>query len=210
MELPPLQACVILTCRWSSCVKVRASPWRVALISALVLVLVLIDCELKLSSGYHSSNWVKMSAQGSCGLRLPGLAWVFLLFLLVATCADAANNETRSHPDAVPGLDPHGHSNSTSLKKAFPVLSVNYDYVRKPFEISLWILLALLMKLGERRLLLQPQHDKRTHPQMLLKTEHSCISRLKKSHLKLVCKTDSQLELLFFFLIFHLKAATLH
>uniref|UniRef100_H3CJK7 Sodium/hydrogen exchanger n=1 Tax=Tetraodon nigroviridis TaxID=99883 RepID=H3CJK7_TETNG len=101
-----LQACVILTCRWSSCVK------------------------------------------GSCGLRLPGLAWVFLLFLLVATCADAANNETRSHPDAVPGLDPHGHSNSTSLKKAFPVLSVNYDYVRKPFEISLWILLALLMKLG--------------------------------------------------------------
>uniref|UniRef100_A0AAQ4R1B8 Sodium/hydrogen exchanger n=1 Tax=Gasterosteus aculeatus aculeatus TaxID=481459 RepID=A0AAQ4R1B8_GASAC len=30
----------------------------------------------------------------------------------------------------------------------FPVLALNYDHVRKPFEIALWILLALLMKLG--------------------------------------------------------------
>uniref|UniRef100_A0A671YTE5 Sodium/hydrogen exchanger n=1 Tax=Sparus aurata TaxID=8175 RepID=A0A671YTE5_SPAAU len=44
--------------------------------------------------------------------------------------------------------DSHHQSNSTAHKKAFPVLSFNYDHVRKPFEISLWILLALLMKLG--------------------------------------------------------------
>uniref|UniRef100_A0A672IUA6 Sodium/hydrogen exchanger n=1 Tax=Salarias fasciatus TaxID=181472 RepID=A0A672IUA6_SALFA len=44
--------------------------------------------------------------------------------------------------------DPHHRTNSTVHKKAFPVLSFNFDHVRKPFEISLWILLALLMKLG--------------------------------------------------------------
>lgn len=40
-------------------------------------------------------------------------------------------------------------TNITNTKKAFPVLAVNYEHVRKPFEIALWILLALLMKLGE-------------------------------------------------------------
>lgn len=90
--------------------------------------------------------------QGGCGLRLPGFMWVFLLLFLFAaslTCADGGVNETRRLPDLVPDQDPHPQANSTSHKKAFPVLSVNYDYVRKPFEISLWILLALLMKLGE-------------------------------------------------------------
>uniref|UniRef100_A0A1A7X0R6 Sodium/hydrogen exchanger n=3 Tax=Iconisemion striatum TaxID=60296 RepID=A0A1A7X0R6_9TELE len=33
-------------------------------------------------------------------------------------------------------------------KKAFPVLSVEYDHVKIPFETSLWVLLASLMKLG--------------------------------------------------------------
>uniref|UniRef100_A0A3Q3L0L7 Uncharacterized protein n=1 Tax=Mastacembelus armatus TaxID=205130 RepID=A0A3Q3L0L7_9TELE len=37
---------------------------------------------------------------------------------------------------------------STTHEKAFPVLSFNYSHVKQPFEISLWILLALLMKLG--------------------------------------------------------------
>lgn len=33
-------------------------------------------------------------------------------------------------------------------RKAFPVLGVDYLHVRRPFEISLWILLACLMKIG--------------------------------------------------------------
>lgn len=33
--------------------------------------------------------------------------------------------------------------------RTFPVLTVNYERVRKPFEVCLWILLASLMKLGE-------------------------------------------------------------
>ncbi|KAM3872699.1 sodium/hydrogen exchanger 1 [Diretmus argenteus] len=33
-------------------------------------------------------------------------------------------------------------------KKAFPVLGIDYHHIQKPFEISLWVLLASLMKLG--------------------------------------------------------------
>lgn len=143
------------------------------------------------SAAVRLSNRVKMGArqQCSCGLRLPVSMWIFLLFVFVATCADRENNETRSSPDVVPGLDPHRHSNATSLKKAFPVLSVNYDYVRKPFEISLWILLALLMKLGEWRLFMQPQRDECTR---------STISVDKKSHIIFVCLSDRQLDLLLY------------
>lgn len=99
------------------------------------------------------SNRVKMTVlqQGSCGPCLPGIMRLFLLLFLFAasvTFADGGNNETRRLPDFDPD-QVHQTTNSTSHKKAFPVLSFNYDYVRKPFEISLWILLALLMKLGE-------------------------------------------------------------
>ncbi|XP_048007709.1 sodium/hydrogen exchanger 1 [Megalobrama amblycephala] len=41
-----------------------------------------------------------------------------------------------------------GHNNTHSKKKPFPVLSFDYETVRLPFEISLWVLLASLMKLG--------------------------------------------------------------
>lgn len=39
----------------------------------------------------------------------------------------------------------NGHSKP---EKAFPVLGIDYTRIRIPFEISLWILLACLMKLG--------------------------------------------------------------
>ncbi|KAI3361263.1 hypothetical protein L3Q82_013440 [Scortum barcoo] len=38
-----------------------------------------------------------------------------------------------------------GHN---STKKSFPVLSLDYSHIQTPFEISLWVLLASLMKLG--------------------------------------------------------------
>ncbi|XP_059364540.1 sodium/hydrogen exchanger 1-like [Carassius carassius] len=39
------------------------------------------------------------------------------------------------------------NANGTA-KKSFPVLSLDYENVRLPFEISLWVLMASLMKLG--------------------------------------------------------------
>uniref|UniRef100_A0A3Q3WQV8 Sodium/hydrogen exchanger n=1 Tax=Mola mola TaxID=94237 RepID=A0A3Q3WQV8_MOLML len=75
------------------------------------------------------------------------LTRIFLLVLLVAA---AGSNATRRDAAQVAEEeeDSHGRSNSSSHKKPFPVLALKYEHVRKPFEISLWILLALLMKLG--------------------------------------------------------------
>ncbi|KAI1894836.1 hypothetical protein AGOR_G00119850 [Albula goreensis] len=43
---------------------------------------------------------------------------------------------------------PHSGAEQNATKKAFPVLSFDYHHVQQPFEISLWVLLASLMKLG--------------------------------------------------------------
>ncbi|XP_068125343.1 sodium/hydrogen exchanger 1 [Hyperolius riggenbachi] len=47
-------------------------------------------------------------------------------------------------------IDPRSaHGNKThGPRKVFPVLGLDYPHIREPFEISLWILLACLMKLG--------------------------------------------------------------
>ncbi|XP_077363430.1 sodium/hydrogen exchanger 1b [Festucalex cinctus] len=86
-------------------------------------------------------------AQQHAGSR--GLTRLLLLVLVV--CAKpslgAPDNDTRGHGDDHHNRD-HHQGNRTAHRKAFPVLSFNYEGVRKPFEISLWILLALLMKLG--------------------------------------------------------------
>lgn len=189
----------------------RASLWRVGIIFGLVFII--IECW-----GEHQqrltdqTGWKMMTArqQGSCGLRLalPGLMGLFLLCIFALTCADGGDNETRSHPDVVPGQDPPEHGHPASPKKAFPVLSFNYDNVRKPFEISMWILLALLMKLGEWRV--WPQHRSCSLLQMLLKPEH-CVFIDKKYQLHYICMWTSATDsLTCCFLIFHLEAVTIH
>ncbi|KAH1174984.1 hypothetical protein KIL84_021398 [Mauremys mutica] len=45
-------------------------------------------------------------------------------------------------------LPNHSSPGHAKYRKAFPVLGIDYTHVRIPFEISLWILLACLMKLG--------------------------------------------------------------
>uniref|UniRef100_A0A8C3PVL4 Sodium/hydrogen exchanger n=1 Tax=Chrysolophus pictus TaxID=9089 RepID=A0A8C3PVL4_CHRPC len=42
----------------------------------------------------------------------------------------------------------HSSDGHSKPRKAFPVLGIDYSHVRIPFEISLWILLACLMKMG--------------------------------------------------------------
>ncbi|XP_069032010.1 Na(+)/H(+) exchanger beta-like [Embiotoca jacksoni] len=88
----------------------------------------------------------------SLGPLLAGLMCVLLLVLhpVASTSGGVVSesNETWINPSMSTQENPHHQTNSTAHKKAFPVLAFNYDYVRKPFEISLWILLALLMKLG--------------------------------------------------------------
>lgn len=82
-------------------------------------------------------------------------AFLCVFLLLFLRCASASrdvvsgSNETWMRSARSTQEDPHDpHGNSTEHKKAFPVLAFNFEHVRKPFEISMWILLALLMKLG--------------------------------------------------------------
>ncbi|XP_044523861.1 sodium/hydrogen exchanger 1 isoform X2 [Gracilinanus agilis] len=42
----------------------------------------------------------------------------------------------------------HSSTSHKKIRKLFPVLDLDYHHVQTPFEISLWILLACLMKLG--------------------------------------------------------------
>lgn len=77
--------------------------------------------------------------------------FLLVLGLLVGTCSpDIGTNHGK--PPGSHDLGPQSqgnHTHTTPNKKPFPVLSLDYDHVRLPFEISLWVLLASLMKLGE-------------------------------------------------------------
>ncbi|KAG8506754.1 Sodium/hydrogen exchanger 1 [Galemys pyrenaicus] len=62
---------------------------------------------------------------------------------------------TTAPPDVVHESRPVNRSvteHSMKTRKVFPVLGIDYDHVRTPFEISLWILLACLMKIGKSSL----------------------------------------------------------
>lgn len=136
------------------CVKVRASPRRTTLASRTIPIFIFIGSRAEQQPSNSQKMAVLRPARSSTGPRLTGsLCVLFLVFVSAASAsrdAAAGHNATWRNPALVTEEDSHHQSNSTAHRKAFPVLSFNYDHVRKPFEISLWILLALLMKLGER------------------------------------------------------------
>ncbi|CAL8293209.1 unnamed protein product [Merluccius merluccius] len=78
--------------------------------------------------------------------RLSHVSVVVMVVLMVLLVLASASHGAAAGGEA----SPHGAAGGTNVthKKAFPVLSLKYDHVKTPFEISLWILLALLMKLG--------------------------------------------------------------
>ncbi|XP_049329483.1 sodium/hydrogen exchanger 1b [Astyanax mexicanus] len=74
---------------------------------------------------------------------------VFLVFGSVPVGSDAGSDpDPDLHPD--PPRDPHTpqHTPPHTPRRTFPVLTVQFQTVRKPFESALWILLASLLKLG--------------------------------------------------------------
>lgn len=64
---------------------------------------------------------------------------------LLQAAATASPSDATNHRSTSATNDTHHHKQQ---KKAFPVLDLNYEHVQTPFEISLWVLLASLMKLG--------------------------------------------------------------
>ncbi|KAM4567444.1 Na(+)/H(+) exchanger beta isoform 1-T1 [Fundulus diaphanus] len=98
----------------------------------------------------------RRAAHGRVGFRrsLPELGLLLLATLVllegsVLPLGAASSPETGITPGAEVS---HGHADKnhseTKHKKPFPVLGLNYNTVKVPFEISLWVLLASLMKLG--------------------------------------------------------------
>lgn len=86
------------------------------------------------------------------GKSLPerGLLLLMVLVLLQGSVLPlgAASSPDISHQE---NLNDHKAAEETHnfTKKPFPVLSLDYHHIQTPFEISLWVLLASLMKLGE-------------------------------------------------------------
>uniref|UniRef100_A0A3B4AIY6 Sodium/hydrogen exchanger n=1 Tax=Periophthalmus magnuspinnatus TaxID=409849 RepID=A0A3B4AIY6_9GOBI len=77
------------------------------------------------------------------------LFWCLLLLVCLTVASSSRDVPKNDGSTGTVHGEGSGHQNTSTVhKKAFPVLSFNYLHVRKPFEISMWILLALLMKLG--------------------------------------------------------------
>nr|AXV43377.1 sodium/hydrogen exchanger 1 [Lateolabrax maculatus] len=78
-----------------------------------------------------------------------GLLLLVVLVLLEGSVLPlgAASSPDVSHQESSGSRAVQDHGNNFT-KKAFPVLSLDYKHIQVPFEISLWVLLASLMKLG--------------------------------------------------------------
>lgn len=82
-------------------------------------------------------------------LRFTAALWWILVILVCFAVASSSRDDVSKSSVSTGEVNGHDSQDNVSVnKKAFPVLSFNYKHVRKPFEISMWILLALLMKLG--------------------------------------------------------------
>ncbi|XP_074509143.1 sodium/hydrogen exchanger 1 isoform X2 [Sebastes fasciatus] len=78
---------------------------------------------------------------------------LLLLLVLVLLEGSVFPLGAASSPDTSQPEDTDNHKISTNekhniTKKAFPVLDLDYHHIHVPFEVSLWVLLASLMKLG--------------------------------------------------------------
>lgn len=92
------------------------------------------------------------------GAPLAGIVSVLVVVFVLTSClvslGEASSpQEHGKKPGELGTAKNSGHGGSTNptnaTKKLFPVLSFDYDHVKKPFSIFLWVLLASLMKLGE-------------------------------------------------------------
>lgn len=76
------------------------------------------------------------------------LSLAVLVLLLEGSVLHAAASASASSPSDATNHQSAPSNDTHHKKKAFPVLDLNYEHVRSPFEIALWVLLASLMKLG--------------------------------------------------------------
>lgn len=85
------------------------------------------------------------------GIQAPGLLspwpWLLLLVALRGSEATSALNKPTGPPaQQAPGA---GLASGPALGERITVFELDYDYVQVPYEVTLWILLASLAKIGE-------------------------------------------------------------
>lgn len=78
------------------------------------------------------------------------LNWLLLLSCLVCCSAAAYVDEPHLSKSFLPHYEPdHGGAVGSSQDTRLQVFTVDYDYVQIPYEVTLWILLASLAKIGK-------------------------------------------------------------
>lgn len=85
------------------------------------------------------------------GFQAPGplSPWQWLL-LLVALKGSKATSDLNKPTDSTPQQEPGaGFAASGPALGEITVFALDYDYVQVPYEVTLWILLASLAKIGE-------------------------------------------------------------
>ncbi|XP_033496332.1 Na(+)/H(+) exchanger beta isoform X1 [Epinephelus lanceolatus] len=93
------------------------------------------------SSHSTAGTGTSLPERGLLLLMVLVLLWGFMFPLGAASPPESCNTEKLNEHKATEKA--HNYT-----KKAFPVLSLDYEHIQTPFEISLWVLLASLMKLG--------------------------------------------------------------
>uniref|UniRef100_A0A8C6QFC6 Sodium/hydrogen exchanger n=1 Tax=Nannospalax galili TaxID=1026970 RepID=A0A8C6QFC6_NANGA len=76
-------------------------------------------------------------------------SWNSLLLLVVFTCAEASSDANESsNSTAQQAPDARFAASSSDPDERISVFELDYDYVQIPYEVTLWILLASLAKIG--------------------------------------------------------------
>ncbi|KAK2495565.1 hypothetical protein MC885_003357, partial [Smutsia gigantea] len=80
---------------------------------------------------------------------MPVSPWNWLLLLMALKCTEASSGLNES-TNSTAQPEPHVRFSASSSEpdEKIPVFALDYDYVQIPYEVTLWILLASLAKIG--------------------------------------------------------------
>ncbi|XP_007532215.2 sodium/hydrogen exchanger 4 [Erinaceus europaeus] len=99
-----------------------------------------------------SSVWHTVPHQGrdmDCDRSLHFRAWTWLLLLVALNDSEASSDLNKStNSTAQPDPNVRFAAASTEPDEKIAVFALDYDYVQIPYEVTLWILLASLAKIG--------------------------------------------------------------
>ncbi|CAH7233709.1 sodium/hydrogen exchanger 4 [Phodopus roborovskii] len=85
----------------------------------------------------------------SLAMHMAFSSWNWLLWLVVLECSEASSYENgSSNSTAQQASDARFAASSSDPDKRISVFELDYDYVQIPYEVTLWILLASLAKIG--------------------------------------------------------------